>query len=177
VRAMGSFAASQFFLPLVYETTYHLIAASRGAGEVCAGEPVRLAAAGVAPQGMVVTSPDGASNLVKAREGKPLDYAATDWPGPYRVSDGDGKSERFVFAVNGDPKEYDLTRLEAEKARRLAPGAVVAMADSPAALDQAIASLKPVLAFGDILLYSVLAVALLECLAANRDAGQAGRGE
>jgi len=172
VRTMGSLAASQFFLPLVYETTYHLIAASRGGGEVCAGESVRLAEAGLAPQGMVVTSPDGASNLVKAAEGAVLDYTATDRLGCYRVSDEGGKGERFVFAVNGDEKEYDLVRLDAAKVNGLAPGAAVAVADSPASMEQAIASLKPVLAFGDVLLYSVLAIALLECLAANRVPGR-----
>ncbi len=173
VQGMGTLAASQLFLPLVYELTYHMLAVSAGGGEVTAGETVRLAAPGQAGEGLVVTGPDGASLLVKADGAQPATFDGTRLLGTYRVRAAGADADRAAFSVNADPAESDLVPLSGAEARARAPGTPVLAADSPRSLDAALASLEPALALGDILLYAVLAVALLECMTANRRPGGA----
>jgi hypothetical protein len=168
VRGMTTLQATQFFLPLVYELSYHMAAATGGLEEVYAGQPAALGPGAAHPQGLVVTASDGQQRLVEAGEGQALRYAATAFLGFYRVRDNRESTDTATFCVNADPAESDLTRLpEADMRKRAASGRVFAVS-SPGGLDEALASIEPVLAFGDVILYAVLAVALLECLTANR---------
>lgn len=166
-RRTTTLASSKFFLPLVYEISYHLIEASGSPGDVYAGDPVRLAASGCAA-GLVVTSPDGASRLVKSGDGEEVFYMSTGMVGCYRLRCEGSTSDTAVFSVNIDPAELAAGRLDEEEVKRRLPGSKVFIVDSSASLEGARASLEPVLALGDVLLYIVLALALFECLAANR---------
>ena len=176
VRGTGTLPASQFFLPLVYELSYHLLAVARGGGEVCAGETVQLPMKG-AGTGLVVTTPDGASRLARANEAGEVVFTDTLTPGVYRASEEGRAEASTTWSVNVDAAESDLARLREEALSERCPGAKALRADTPEGLSAALAALEPVLALGDILLYAVLAIALVECLTANRTPRTAaGRG-
>ncbi|MCD6404549.1 MAG: BatA domain-containing protein [Planctomycetes bacterium] len=167
-RRTTTLVSSKFFLPLIYEVSYHLVETAGSPGETYAGNPVKLAAAGCAGGPLVVTSPDGASRLVAAGEDEALFYRSTGMIGCYRLRAEGTTADTAVFCVNIDPAELAAGRLDEEEAKRRLPGAKVLLVDSSASLAGALASLEPVLALGDVLLYIVLALALFECLAANR---------
>ena len=167
IRSMSNLPASQFFLPMLYEMSYYLVASSSGLAETFAGNPLALAPAGVRSGGLVVTAPDGQQRLVTAGPGSPLLWESA-LLGPYRVREPDAQGDTSAFSVNTDPAESDLRRIgRSELAKRL-PGRTVLFASSRETLDDALASLQPVLALGDAILYAVVAVALSECLAASR---------
>jgi len=171
-RTMSALPASQLFLPLVYEISYHLVASSGVLAEVFAGDPAWLAAPGRFPRGLYVTSPDGRERLVAPSENGAVRYDDTDLLGSYRVRSDDAAAVGAGFCVNADPAESDLSRLHASAARRRAANPSALVVSSVPALDEALASLKPALALGDIFLYAVVAVAMFECLAANRVSGR-----
>lgn len=136
--------------------------------EAYAGDAVELAGAGQAPDGMVVTSPQGVARLVEGQPGRPLVYTDTWSVGPYLVRRPRQGSHGAAFTVNLDPAEGDLARLAADEINSRLPGARVLLANSPESLGEALRSIEPVLALGDVILYAVVALALIECLAANR---------
>ncbi len=177
LRSMSTLPASQFFLPLVYELSYHLLASSAGPADILTGQEVTLCEPGQFPSGLVVTTPDDRRLLVTPSGGLPPVFADTHLPGCYRVSLPDSQSDLFAFCVNIDPVEAVLTRLDPSGLSDRMPSAVVVPVLSVAGLDAALDSLKPVLALSDVLLYAVLALALFECLAANRISERSTKGK
>jgi len=168
LRAMTTIAASEFFLPLVHETTYYLLASSSGPGEVFAGNPVVLAPPSASPGRLVVTSPDGQSRVAAAEAGRPLVWTDTSRLGVYRARDDGAAADRFAFSAGVDPAESDLARLDPAAVKTRIAASRLFVVSSARTLEEALLSLKPILALGDMVLYAVLALALLECLAANR---------
>jgi hypothetical protein len=171
IRSMSSLPASQFFLPLVYEVSYHLAASSGGLYEIPPGTPVVLAPAARYPKGLVVAAPDGSQTIV-ASAGGVLRYDSAFALGAYRIRETQNASDIMSFSVNPDPAESALARLDAATLAKRAPNSSTLIASDAASLDEALASMKPVLALGDVLLYAVLAVGLFECVAANRISGR-----
>jgi hypothetical protein len=167
IRSMSTLPASQFFLPLVYEISYHMVASSRGLSEVYAGEPAVIPVRPAVGASLVVVGPDGSRRVLPS----PLDGRAgfddTYRPGCYRIREAVQASDIASFAVNLDPAESDLARVESDRWGEYMPGRKVIVAASPAELERAVASLQASLALGDTILYAVLVVAVLECLAAN----------
>lgn len=166
-RRMGNLASSQLFLPLVHELIYHLLSITGGAGEVSPGGAVTLLPRRGAAE-VVVTGPDSSSHVLAAGADGTVSFTGTHALGIYEVSDSAGESPRHVFSVNADPEESDLRSLDADRAGEFFPGSPLLTADSLDSLEEAVSSLEGSLAFGDMLLYSVLALAVMECLAANR---------
>ena len=169
LREMTTLPASQAFLPLVHELSYRLLKSSGIPSETLAGTDVTFSG----PR--IVTAPDGESRLIEAGPSG-AGFGDTGALGTYRVRKPDETADSQVFSVNADPLESDLSRLQVDAISGLAPGSPVLVADSLRSLEEAISSLKPVLALGDILLYAVIFIALLETFAANR-AGAKKAGE
>ncbi|MFW6125423.1 MAG: hypothetical protein ACOC46_04675, partial [Pirellulales bacterium] len=120
-----------------------------------------------------VATPDGRSDPVRlAREEGVgvLRYEATDVSGPYQVHLGPPVAETHTFAVNVDPEESDLTKLQRDElAHELLPDvefAYLTQWQNPEETPQA-----PVRHRGDLhhlLLYGVLGLLLAESVLAWR---------
>ncbi|MFO0908017.1 MAG: BatA domain-containing protein [Isosphaeraceae bacterium] len=161
------------FLPLIARLTFHLAGAETERSQVVAGTPivaplVRSAAKGLAE--MEVVRPSGETLHVETKPGEAsFRYDDTHETGLYLLRQRELTPPRtLAFAVNPDPKEWDLAPLpRAEVERRLEPRPVY-YCDSPAELAAATARLREGVSLRNIMLIAALVALVAETFLANR---------
>lgn len=118
--AWNNLPAKPDFVPLMLNLTLFAAGGDRSTTNLLIGQSILHLDQGKEPRSAgVVQRPDGASVKVDWTDtsgGTAVVYAGTDRPGFYGVTAG---RERFIDAVNIDPRESDLAPVDATVVRRL----------------------------------------------------------
>lgn len=169
-----SFPVWPTFLPLVQELLASSVAGRVGERNATVGSRLSYTARSLATQVPVtVKTPDGRSEpsrLEPQGDSSVLAFDATDTSGAYRVQLGPPLATEALFAVNVDPRESDLSKLEKEDLQQqVMPGVEFAYLthwQDPSKQSQATVRHR-----GEIhrpLLYAVLALLFVELFLAWR---------
>jgi hypothetical protein len=123
----GNWALWPSFVPLMQEIVFHAFSGRSGERQLLVGEPlVRAVHSRGADIATTITRPDGETDALRVTQGANLSdfvYDKDDVSGFYEVQFGPPLSRTEAFAVNVDPRESNLTKLEKEELEReLLPG-------------------------------------------------------
>jgi hypothetical protein len=166
----GNFPVTSLFLPLMTTAVHYLVGEARQTTALTPGAPKRfLFPAAQGPVSVEVTDPTGRTTRVNAEAGTgELLFPDTYEVGVYRYQTSGPSPESGCFAVNPQPEESDLRRIELEALARRFPQFAFHLANSPADLDKVMARLHQPYQLGSLFFWALLLVAVAEGLLANR---------
>jgi hypothetical protein len=115
----GNWALWPSFVPLMQEMTFYAVSGRSGERQSLVGEPLVQAvhSRGAEISGSI-TRPDGETDAPRVTQGAHLSdfiYEKADLSGFYEIQYGAPLSRTESFAVNVDPRESNLTKLEKEE--------------------------------------------------------------
>ncbi|MDB5335247.1 MAG: hypothetical protein JWN70_866 [Planctomycetaceae bacterium] len=121
-QSWGNWAVWPSFLPLIQELTFYAVSTEGTRDELLVGEPwQRTLQTRGAEVDATVTRPDGETEPARSSPNANLTdfhYDRTDRSGAYQLQLGPPLNRKESFAVNVDPRESNLTRLERDEVER-----------------------------------------------------------
>ena len=121
-QSWGNWAVWPSFLPLIQELTFYAVSTAGGGDELLVGEPwQRTMQTRGADVNATVTRPNGETEPARSSPNANLTdfhYDRTDRSGAYQLQFGPPLNRKDSFAVNVDPRESNLTRLERDEVEK-----------------------------------------------------------
>lgn len=161
---------TSLFLPLVSTSVHYLVGEARQIAPLRPGVPKRFVtpAAG-GPVSLEVTDPTGRTTRVGREAGTgELLYRDTYQVGVYRYRTTGPPPESGHFAVNPEPEESDLRRIDLQPLRGRFPQFDLHLANTPTELSTVMARLRQPHQLGAVFFWLLLMVAATEGVLANR---------
>jgi hypothetical protein len=166
----SNFPVTSLFLPLMTTAVHYLVGEARQTAALTPGVPKRfLFPTTQGPVSVEVTDPTGRTTRVNDETGtRELVFPDTYQVGVYRYQTTGPSPESGCFAVNPQPEESDLRRIEVAALAQRFPQFAFHLANSPAELDKVMARLHQPYQLGTFFFWALLLVAAVEGLLANR---------
>jgi len=175
----SNFPVTSLFLPLMSTAVHYLVGEARQIAPLRPGVPKRFITP--AAEGRVsvdVTDPTGRTTEVAPTATGELIYRDTYRPGIYRYSTSGPPPETGYFAVNPEPEESELRRIDPQALAERFPRYDLRLAASPEELKAVMTRLHQPYQLGAVFFWLLLVVAAVEGVLANRISAnlQAGKG-
>jgi hypothetical protein len=160
------------FLPMVQQLIYYLAGGGELRTDHIVGSPVELTPR-LNPKGfnLEVTDPLGqVKRLEPTVRGAEISfiYTDTDSLGSYTSQTDEKPPQTGIFVVNHDPQESDLSEFHQDELAALFQTTRIYFAPDAQQLDKAVTNLRQGFQLWNYLLLIVLAIAIVECILANK---------